>query len=200
MKSSKLKFAIIPVLFAVLLSSNMEALNARDADLASRTFAAAQTAKQQCINTCRARYRDCRRLNQLPSFECRGVYQDCTRYSLYWFRTRMTDAPFAAVGEPAAAVASGRNSNSHVQMMKSAEKWRRQNATNGMYCSRRRRVLVDRKVRASLVIVGRVRSQQWRRCRSPYTTTWSRHSRRIEPIALSQYPFCHGDRGAVGRP
>ena len=27
----------------------------------------------------------------------------------------------------------------------------------------------------------------------------SRQSRRIEPIALSQYPFCHGDRGAVGR-
>src|SRR6478609_1915558 len=45
-------------------------------------------------------------------------------------------------------------------MMKSAEKWRRQNATNGMYCSRRWRVLVDRKVRASRVIVGRVRSQQ----------------------------------------
>ena len=36
-----------------------------------------------------------------------------------------------------------RNSNSHVQMMKSAKKWRRQNATNGMYCSRRRRVLVE---------------------------------------------------------
>src|SRR3981189_3362320 len=53
-----------------------------------------------------------------------------------------------------------RNSNSHVKMMKSAEKWRRQNATNGMYCSRRRRVLVDRKVRASPVIVGCVRSQQ----------------------------------------
>ena len=44
-------------------------------------LARAQTAKQQCINTCRARYRDCRRLNQLPSFECRGVYQDCTRYT-----------------------------------------------------------------------------------------------------------------------
>ena len=40
MKSSKLKFAIVPVLFAVLLSS-MEALNARDADLAPLTFAAA---------------------------------------------------------------------------------------------------------------------------------------------------------------
>jgi hypothetical protein len=24
-------------------------------------------------------------------------------------------------------------------------------------------------------------------------------SRRTEPIALSQYPFCHGDRAAVGR-
>ena len=34
MKCSKLKFAIVPVLFAVLLSSSMEALNARDADLA----------------------------------------------------------------------------------------------------------------------------------------------------------------------
>src|SRR6202011_4518112 len=45
-------------------------------------------------------------------------------------------------------------------MMESAKKWRRQNATNGMYRSRRRRVLVDRKVRASLVLVGRVRAQQ----------------------------------------
>ena len=45
------------------------------------TLARAQTTKQQGINTCRARYRDCRRLNQLPSFECRGVYQDCTRYA-----------------------------------------------------------------------------------------------------------------------
>src|SRR5258708_24368949 len=45
-------------------------------------------------------------------------------------------------------------------MMKSAKKWRRQNATDGMYCSRRRRVFVDGKVRASLVVVGRIRSQQ----------------------------------------
>jgi hypothetical protein len=36
-----------------------------------------------------------------------------------------------------------RKSNTHIQMMKSAKKWRRQNATNGMYCSRHRRVLVD---------------------------------------------------------
>ena len=81
MKCSKRSFAVVSLLFAVLLSPSIGTLNARDADLASRTFAAAQTAKQQCINTCRARYRDCRRLNQLPSFECRGVYQDCTRYT-----------------------------------------------------------------------------------------------------------------------
>jgi hypothetical protein len=81
MKWSKRSFAIVSVIFAVLLSLSQGVLNARDADLASRTFAAAQVAKQQCINTCRARYRDCRRLNQLPSFECRGVYRDCTRFS-----------------------------------------------------------------------------------------------------------------------
>jgi len=81
MKCSKRSFAIVSLLVALLLSSSAGALNARDADLASRTFAAAQTAKQQCINTCRARYRDCRRLKQLPSSECRGVYQDCTRYT-----------------------------------------------------------------------------------------------------------------------
>jgi hypothetical protein len=78
MECSKRSFAIV---FAVLLSSNIGILNAREADLASLTFAATQTAKQQCINTCRARYRDCRRLKQLPSAECRGVYQDCTRYT-----------------------------------------------------------------------------------------------------------------------
>jgi hypothetical protein len=79
MKCSKRPFAVVSVLFALLLSLSTGALNARDADLASLTFAAAQTAKQQCINTCRARYRDCRSLKQIPSFECQGIYQDCTR-------------------------------------------------------------------------------------------------------------------------
>jgi hypothetical protein len=80
MKCSR-SFAVVSVLFALFLSLSVGPLNARDADLASYTFAAAQTAKQKCMNTCRARYRDCRRLNQLPSFECRNVYQDCTRYT-----------------------------------------------------------------------------------------------------------------------
>src|SRR5262245_13662606 len=81
MKCSKRSFAVISVLFALHLLLSAGTLNARDTDLASQTFEAAQTTKQKCINTCRARYRDCRRLNQLPSFQCRNVYQDCTRYT-----------------------------------------------------------------------------------------------------------------------
>ena len=81
MKCSKRSFALVSALFALFLSLSAETLNARDADLASHTFAAAQTDKQKCMNACRARYRDCRRLNQVPSFECRSVYQDCTRYT-----------------------------------------------------------------------------------------------------------------------
>ena len=38
MKCSKRSFAIVSVLFAVLLLSSPETLNARDADLASLTF------------------------------------------------------------------------------------------------------------------------------------------------------------------
>jgi hypothetical protein len=78
MKCGKRSFAVVSVLFALLLSSSTETLNARDADPASLTFAAAQTAKQ-CIKICRARYRDCLSLKQIPSSECRGIYQDCAR-------------------------------------------------------------------------------------------------------------------------
>lgn len=80
MKFSKPSFAIVFVLFAVFIAFSPGALNARDANLAPLTLAAAQTPKQQCINACRARYRDCRSLKQIPSSECRGVYQDCTRF------------------------------------------------------------------------------------------------------------------------
>ena len=78
-------FSVISFLIAVLLSSGIATVDARDVEpalqvLASQVLAATPTAKQQCLNTCRARYRDCRRLNQLPSSECRGIYQDCTQY------------------------------------------------------------------------------------------------------------------------
>ena len=51
MRCSKRSFAAVSLLFAALLSLSIGILNARDADLASRTFTAAQTAKQQCMNT-----------------------------------------------------------------------------------------------------------------------------------------------------
>jgi hypothetical protein len=81
MKCSKPSIAAVSVFFALLLSLSTGPLNARDADRAPLTFAAAQTAKKQCTNTCRARYRDCRSKKQIPSFECRSVYQDCTSYT-----------------------------------------------------------------------------------------------------------------------
>jgi hypothetical protein len=81
MKYSKRSFAVFSLLAAALLALSIATLYAGEADIASRTFAAAQTAKQQCMNSCRARYHDCRHLNQLPSFECRDVYRDCARYT-----------------------------------------------------------------------------------------------------------------------
>jgi hypothetical protein len=82
MKWSKWRsYAVVSLSFAMLLSLNVGTLSAREADLPSRTFAAAQTAKQQCVNACHARYRDCRHLNQLRSSECWGIYRDCTRYT-----------------------------------------------------------------------------------------------------------------------
>ena len=81
MKCSKLSFSVVSVLLVALLSLSSGALNVIDADSASTTFAAAQTAKQKCINVCRARYRDCLSLKQIPSFECRGVYQDCVGFT-----------------------------------------------------------------------------------------------------------------------
>jgi hypothetical protein len=58
-----------------------QSLPGPNATRGSRSLAAVQTAKRQCLNACRARYRDCRRLNQLPLSDCQGIYQDCTRYT-----------------------------------------------------------------------------------------------------------------------
>jgi hypothetical protein len=69
---------VLAALVAVLISAVPVS---SDADPVSGILAAAPSGKQQCTNTCRARYRDCRRFNQLPAFQCRNVYQDCTRYA-----------------------------------------------------------------------------------------------------------------------
>jgi hypothetical protein len=79
MNCSKRSFAIVSALFAILLLFGTGTLNARDADLAPLILVAASN--QQCINSCRARYHDCRSLKQISLAECRGVYQDCTRYN-----------------------------------------------------------------------------------------------------------------------
>jgi hypothetical protein len=71
MKHSKQSSVVVSVLFAILLPPSIGTPNARDADLASQTFAAAQTTKQKCINSCRARYRDCQSRKQIPFNECR---------------------------------------------------------------------------------------------------------------------------------
>jgi hypothetical protein len=81
MKCRKGLAAVAALLFAVLLSSSIRPLDAREPEIAPRTVVAAQTAKQQCMNSCRARYRDCLHPRQVPTFECQNVYQDCVRFT-----------------------------------------------------------------------------------------------------------------------
>jgi hypothetical protein len=76
MKSSIWTFAVVSIISALALPATVKA---RDADEKPLTFAAAQTDKQKRSDACRARYRDCLKLNQIPSFECQFVYEDCTR-------------------------------------------------------------------------------------------------------------------------
>src|ERR1700719_3168124 len=91
-----------------------------------------------------------------------------------------------------------RKSNTHIQLMKSAKKWLRQNATNGMYRSRRRRVLVDRKVRVSRVIVMGVKFQNPTQMCLAQVNDVVQTLTRIDPISRSAKPFCQGEAGAVG--
>src|SRR5262245_47281674 len=59
-------------------------------------------------------------------------------------------------------------------------------------------ILVQRAMNPRFTILRAYRPRIRRKCASPNTIRWSRHSRRIVPISLSTYGFCHGDRGAVG--
>jgi hypothetical protein len=43
------------------------------------TSTVAQVGKPKQVNACRTRYRNCLKANQIPSFECQYIYQDCTR-------------------------------------------------------------------------------------------------------------------------
>jgi hypothetical protein len=77
MKTAIVSFALVFIFFVVLA---LPAAIARDVDGKPFTVAASQSHKQRRINACRARYRDCVKLNQIPSFECQYIYQDCINH------------------------------------------------------------------------------------------------------------------------
>ena len=54
-------------------------------------------------------------------------------------------------------------------------------------------------MRAGPIVIFHVTEQQVTEVALAEHNTWSRHSLRIEPISLSAYPFCQGERGDVGR-
>jgi hypothetical protein len=54
------------------------------------------------------------------------------------------------------------------------------------------RILVEREMRASPVIVREVANEDAAQGFSLRTRTWFRHSRRIEPMSRSARGFCHG--------
>ena len=55
-------------------------VNARDIADNPPTLAAAKSSKPKQANACRARYRSCLKLNQIPPFECQYIYTDCVNH------------------------------------------------------------------------------------------------------------------------
>jgi hypothetical protein len=79
MKYSTWSFPVVSILLAVSPLLSPASLEAHDTDSAGLILAQAPSSKQHRINVCRARYRDCLSRKEIPSFECKAVYQDCTR-------------------------------------------------------------------------------------------------------------------------
>ena len=71
---------VLGFIFLVALAWPSATVKARDGDDKPLTVAAAQSSKHKRINACRARYRDCVKLNQIPTFECQYIYQDCVNH------------------------------------------------------------------------------------------------------------------------
>lgn len=64
-------------IFLVVLALAPATVQARDGDEKPLIVAAAQSSKDKRMKACRIRYRDCLNKNQIPSFECQYIYQDC---------------------------------------------------------------------------------------------------------------------------
>jgi hypothetical protein len=79
MKWRNQSFAVVCLSFTGFLVPP-PTVTAQDADNKPPILAAAQSSKQKYINACRARYRDCLKLNQIPAFECQYIYEDCLRH------------------------------------------------------------------------------------------------------------------------
>jgi hypothetical protein len=56
---------------------------------------------------------------------------------------------------------------------------------------------VERQVGARLFVIGAIPSQQPKESVRVEHETWSRHSRRTDPMKRSTYALCQGDRDAV---
>jgi hypothetical protein len=74
-------------------------------------------------------------------------------------------------------------------VMKSTEDGRRYDAAYVLDGGMDRSVLVERSMCPQLVIMVAYYVRIRRKCASPKTTTWSTHSRRIDPISLSAKPL-----------
>ena len=88
-----------------------------------------------------------------------------------------------------------RKSNANVVMMQAAGDGPCFDAPEGVNWSPRRRILVQGQAGSAPIVVARITAQQMEKV----ALSQDKKSRRIEPIAHSQYPFCQGERAAVGR-
>jgi len=79
MKRSIFSIALAFIFFFAL-AFPAATVKAGEGDDKPLTVAAAQNSKHKRINACRARYRDCVKLNQIPTFECQYIYSDCLNH------------------------------------------------------------------------------------------------------------------------
>jgi hypothetical protein len=83
-------------------------------------------------------------------------------------------------------------------VVQSAEDRQGYNSSGRMDGSGDRSVLDKGQMRSSDVVVFRIRAEHMAQMSLPEDEDVIKHSRRIEPISRSTWPFCQGDRGAVG--
>ena len=111
--------------------------------------------------------------------------------------------PSSMIGRTCGAIASEpcacRKLDPHILVMQSAKDRTAEYEANRLDGAGNRRILVQGQVRTRLIVVAEVAPQQMMEMALAKDNHVVMHSRRIEPISRSAYPFCHGDRGDMGR-